>query len=204
MRLSPAARPRLTVSLLAGSALVALAAYGLWPTSPAPATHPARVDAAAPAAPVERPPPVPQKGRWSRYRITTDARAYLDGRVVGRERLEGAWTTTDRTLGRTEGRLVIKRLEMTSQQPPAQAAAAAPFVFSAPEGVLSRVGFAAATPLAARDLLTSVAATFQHTIRPGAAWTVDEEDLTGTYPASYTRSGDHITRTRCPAGGATS
>jgi hypothetical protein len=135
-------------------------------------------------------------GRRSRYRVTVERQATVDGRPAASQHLEGTWTTTLLAEGRVEAQLEATRLDMVGEKAPAPAAVAAPFVLSTREGALDAVGFAAGTSNVAKDVLASLAATLQYTLRPGDAWAVEEQDLTGTYQARYTRAGDRVSRTR--------
>ena len=64
------------------------------------------------------------------------------------------------------------------------------------DGALALAGFPEGTTDAAKNLLGSLAATLQVTLRRGSAWAVEEQDLTGRYEARYQRLADRIARTR--------
>jgi hypothetical protein len=190
-------RPRTVLSLLLGCALLAPAGYLLSGARHLPPVPSAAVAVAAqsPVAPARA--PAAATGHRARYRLDVERHATIDGREAASQRLAGTWTTTERAEGRVEAQLAASRLEMVGEKAPTPAEAAAPFVLVTDDGgSLHLVGFAEGTSPVAKNVLSSLAATLQYTLRPGDAWTVEEEDLTGRYQAHYTRSGDRVLRTR--------
>ncbi|MFT3769166.1 MAG: hypothetical protein QM820_27320 [Minicystis sp.] len=132
----------------------------------------------------------------ARYRLTSEHRALIEGKTAASVEVAGVWTVTEREGGRAEIELQPARLVMEGDAAPSKSEVAGPFVVVKRDGVLAAMAFAEGTSGRARDLLASLATTFQWTEGSGDTWTVEEEDLTGRYEATYTRAGDTITRSR--------
>lgn len=178
---------------------VAALGYRSWPSSGKAPGHAAAHAAAPVAAAVSagRAAGAPsQRAERSRYRLSSEHRATVDGKELASVVVEGTWTTTERTEGHVEIQLAATRVEAAGEAPPSAEDLGRPFVLATLDGLLTRLSFPAETPSAARGMLTDLATLFQVTSRPGDAWTVEEEDLTGRYLASYTRAGARVTRTR--------
>jgi hypothetical protein len=182
-------------------ALVAcgLGTLGLRPHTPAAPAQPAAAVAPAPAATARaaRSSKPAERAARARYHLTSEHRAFLNEKESAAVVVEGTWTTTERTEGRTEVQLAATRIAVLGDTPPAVTDVAEPFVMVKESGRLASLGFPQAMPGKARDLLSSLSATFQCSERPGdGAWKVEEQDLTGKYEAAYVREGDKLTRQR--------
>jgi hypothetical protein len=190
-------RPLVLTAAAAATALLALFA---WPSRPghAPAARAASaIEAASAAAPAGgAAAPAARRAARARYRLSSTQRAVIDGREQASVVVEGTWTTTERADGRTEARFAATRIDVRGDKAPSAADVADPIELVSRDGVLAGIAFEGSTPRAARALLTGLATTFQSSERPGASWTVEEEDLLGRYVAEYQRSADRVTRRR--------
>jgi hypothetical protein len=190
-------RQKLFLAVAAPLALSALAFFArphtpARPPAPAPAAS-SDAEAASPAAPARS----GQKARRARYRLSSVQRAVIEGRERASLRVEGTWTTTEREGERIEARFAASRIEAVGEAAPSAAEVAAPFEICTTDGVLRALAFPEDMSRQGRALLTGLATTFQHTGRSGPSWSVEEEDLAGTYVAAYERlSGGRVSRKR--------
>lgn len=131
-----------------------------------------------------------------RYRLHYEQQIAMPGKPPTVVRVDGRWTTTPRADGRIEARFAPDAINGPRGDLPAAGEVQAPIQLALQGGVLTGLGFSAAMPAPARNLLTGLATTFQYSNATGASWTRHEEDLTGRYDAAYQRAGDQVERHR--------
>jgi hypothetical protein len=174
--------------------LAAAAAFSLHRSSSVePAAPPA-------GAPVEARPASPRSAEAKleslRYALDYRDQVSIDSRAVAPTWVKGTWSTERLGEGRVKVELSDALLGGT-EEAPNPGDVTAPFQLGAEDGGhFARLGFAAETPAKARALLTTIACALWFSPGEGDRWTVEEEDRTGRYLASYERRGDEVVRRR--------
>jgi hypothetical protein len=172
--------------------LAAWSAHSRAPRAPSAAPAATALEATA-----VRPRPAAQKAVVTRYRISSAQHVVIDGEERASVLIEGVWTTSSRAGAPVEAQLAATKIDVRGGDAPSAADLAAPILLGSHDGVLDAMAFSDATPRAARGILTGLATTFQHSARPDARYTVEEEDLLGRYQAVYQRAPEgRLVRTR--------
>ncbi len=187
--------------LLAPALLACAVGYFAWPASPALGTSSTKEQGAQQVAPSlqhhdSARNPTDAIAKKARYKLTFEHRSTIDGKEAVVVETAGTWTTIERTGGDIEAQLSPTRIAIKGDQAPSNQDVAAPFTLKMHDGLLLAVAFPKGTTDRAHNLLVSIATALQYTDRLGQTWTVEEQDLTGKYEATYSRVDQRVQRKR--------
>lgn len=177
-------------------ALLAVA-FVLWPrdepadAAPRGTEGTARAEAAPRAAPALDVPPAEQQAEKRIYAVTLAQEIRLDGEPLVEDALTARliWLPIPGT-SVVQAQLVDARLDGIGHELPSQADLESAVLLERDEGGrLAGLRFSPRTGEPARLLLTALHASTQFTPGDSDAYTVAEEDETGSYRATYTRTG---------------